>query len=97
MEIIHRLEPHKRGPYTGSLGWVGFGGDATFNILTRTLFLDKDRLSFPVGAGIGADSDPEREYQVTLHKAEALLEAIQACLPAKQAPIATDTKRRRPL
>jgi anthranilate/para-aminobenzoate synthase component I len=76
MEIIHKLEPHKRGPYTGSLGWIGFTGDATFNILIRTLFLDKDRLSFPVGAGIVADSDPPREYQETLHKAEALFEAL---------------------
>ena len=78
MEIIHKLEPHKRGPYTGSLGWIGFSGDATFNILIRTLFLDKERLSFPVGAGIVADSDPQREYQETLHKAEALLEALQS-------------------
>jgi para-aminobenzoate synthetase component 1 len=77
MEIIHKLEPHKRGPYTGSLGWIGFAGDATFNILIRTLFLDKERLCFPVGAGIVADSDPQREYQETLHKAEALLEALQ--------------------
>ena len=77
MEIIHKLEPHKRGPYTGSLGWIGFTGDATFNILIRTIFMDKDRLCFPVGAGIVADSDPQREYQETLHKAEALLEALQ--------------------
>ena len=69
MEMIHKLEPHKRGPYTGSLGWIGFTGDMTMNILIRTLFLDKNRLSFPVGAGIVADSDPKREYQETLHKA----------------------------
>jgi para-aminobenzoate synthetase component 1 len=77
MEIIHKLEPHKRGPYTGSLGWIGFTGDASFNILIGTLFLDQDRLCFPVGAGIVADSDPPREYQETLHKAEALVEALQ--------------------
>jgi anthranilate/para-aminobenzoate synthase component I len=86
MELIHKLEPHRRGPYTGSLGWIGFDGDATFNILIRTLFLDKDRLCFPVGAGIVADSDPPREYQETLHKAEALLEALQ-----------TPVEQRRPL
>jgi anthranilate/para-aminobenzoate synthase component I len=89
MDIIHKLEPHKRGPYTGSLGWIGFTGDATLNILIRTLFLDKDHLSFPVGAGIVADSDPAREYQETLHKAEALLEALQASVPA-------EVKQRRP-
>jgi anthranilate/para-aminobenzoate synthase component I len=82
MEIIHKLEPHQRGPYTGSLGWIGFTGDMTMNILIRTIFLDKDRLSFPVGAGIVADSDPMREYQETLHKAQALLEAIRAQIPA---------------
>jgi anthranilate/para-aminobenzoate synthase component I len=82
MEIIHKLEPHKRGPYTGSLGWISFTGDATMNILIRTLFLDKNRLCFPVGAGIVADSDPQREYQETLHKAEAILEALQAKIPA---------------
>jgi anthranilate/para-aminobenzoate synthase component I len=77
MEIIQKLEPHQRGPYTGSLGWIGFHGDLTFNILIRTLFLDQGRLSFPVGAGIVADSDPWREYQETLHKAQAMLEALQ--------------------
>ncbi len=83
MELIHKLEPHKRGPYTGSLGWIGFTGDATFNILIRTLFIDRNRLSFPVGAGIVADSDPAREYQETIHKAEALLEALQTPMPVK--------------
>jgi len=83
IEIIQKLEPHKRGPYTGSLGWIGYNGDAAFNILIRTLFLDKNRLSFPVGAGIVADSDPKREYQETLHKAEAMLEALGAHVPAQ--------------
>ena len=81
-ERIHKLEPHARGPYTGSLGWIGFSGDATMNILIRTIFLDKNRLSFPVGAGIVADSNPAREYEETLHKAKALLEALQMPLPA---------------
>jgi anthranilate/para-aminobenzoate synthase component I len=96
MEIIHKLEPHKRGPYTGSLGWIGFTGDATMNILIRTLFLDKDRLSFPVGAGIVADSDPKREYQETLHKAGALLEALQAAWPDKTSQPMMNVKPRRP-
>ncbi len=82
MEIIHKLEPHKRGPYTGSLGWIGFTGDATLNILIRTLFLDQNQLSFPVGAGIVADSVPLREYQETLYKAAAMLEALGASVPA---------------
>lgn len=82
IDVIHKLEPHRRGPYTGSLGWIGFTGDATLNILIRTFFLDQDRLCFPVGAGIVADSDPRREYQETLHKAEALMEALHAKTPA---------------
>lgn len=76
MEIIHRLESHRRGPYTGSLGWIGFTGDATLNIMIRTFFLDRNRLSFPVGAGIVADSNSQREYHETLHKAQALLQAL---------------------
>ncbi len=77
MEVIQKLESHRRGPYTGSLGWIGFTGDMALNILIRTFFLDKGRLSFPAGAGIVADSDPEREYQETVHKAQALMQALK--------------------
>jgi para-aminobenzoate synthetase component I len=77
MELIHRLEPLRRKLYTGSLGWIGFSGDMTLNILIRSFFLDKGHLTFPVGAGIVADSDPAREYQETLHKAAALLAALR--------------------
>ncbi|MFA5975426.1 MAG: anthranilate synthase component I family protein [Elusimicrobiota bacterium] len=77
IEVLHKLEPHRRGPYTGSLGWIGFNGDITFNILIRTFFMDKGRMSFAVGAGIVADSDPLREYHETLYKAQALLQALQ--------------------
>jgi anthranilate/para-aminobenzoate synthase component I len=82
MELVQRLEPQPRGPYCGSFGWIGFNGDTTLNILIRSFFLDKGRsegvgrLRFPVGAGIVADSDPAREYQETLHKAQALLHAL---------------------
>ncbi len=77
MELIQKLEPQPRGPYCGSLGWMGFNGDSTLNILIRSFFLDKGRLRFPVGAGIVADSDPGREYQETLHKAKALIQALK--------------------
>jgi anthranilate/para-aminobenzoate synthase component I len=76
MEVIQKLEARRRGPYCGSLGWIGFSGDMTLNILIRTIFLDKNRLAFPVGAGIVADSEPAREYQETLHKAQALFHAL---------------------
>jgi len=87
MELLHRIEPQRRGLYTGSLGWIGFSGDMTMNILIRSFFLDKEHLAFPVGAGIVADSDPEREYQETLHKAAALILALhrrEGLLPRKK-------------
>jgi para-aminobenzoate synthetase component I len=77
MDLIHKLESQPRGPYCGSLGWIGYNGDTTLNILIRSFFLDQGRLRFPVGAGIVADSDPGKEYQETLHKAQALLQALK--------------------
>jgi anthranilate/para-aminobenzoate synthase component I len=83
MEAIRKIEAAPRGPYCGSLGWIGFNGDMTLNILIRTLFLQKGTLSFPAGAGIVADSDPPREYHETLHKAQALLQALRVQPPVK--------------
>ncbi len=77
MEIIEELEPVRRGPYTGSLGYVSWTGDADFNILIRTMVLTQQRAYLQVGAGIVADSEPHREYQETLDKAQALFEALQ--------------------
>jgi para-aminobenzoate synthetase component 1 len=77
MEIIEQLEPVRRGPYTGSLGYVSWSGDLDLNILIRTLVLTGGRAYLQVGAGIVADSDPGREYQETLFKAEALLKAFR--------------------
>jgi para-aminobenzoate synthetase component 1 len=76
MEIIDELEPVRRGIYTGSLGYVGFNGDAMLNIVIRTLVLRERQGHLQVGAGIVADSEPAREYEETLHKGEALLEAL---------------------
>jgi len=70
------LEPVRRGIYTGSLGYIGFNGDAMLNIAIRTLVLQKNRGHLQVGAGIVADSDPAREYDETLAKGEALVEAL---------------------
>jgi para-aminobenzoate synthetase component I len=77
MEIIAELEPTARGPYCGSLGYIGFDGSMDTNILIRTFTAGKGWLQFPVGGGIVADSDPEREYEETLHKAEGLLQALR--------------------
>jgi para-aminobenzoate synthetase component 1 len=76
MEIIAELEPVARGPYCGSLGYVGFDGAADTSILIRTFTLARGWLQFPVGGGIVADSRPEQEYEETLHKAAGLLRAL---------------------
>ena len=76
MELIEELEPEARGIYTGSLGYMSFHGTLQFNILIRTLLKQKDRISFHVGGGIVADSDPEKEYEETLIKARVLFEAL---------------------
>ncbi|TAJ08374.1 MAG: anthranilate synthase component I family protein [Nitrospirae bacterium] len=78
MEIIEELEPVRRGPYTGSLGYLSWSGDLDLNIIIRTLVLTKGRGYLQVGAGIVADSDPAREYEETLFKAEALFKALGA-------------------
>ncbi|HJU04604.1 MAG TPA: anthranilate synthase component I family protein [Nitrospiraceae bacterium] len=78
MEIIESLEPVRRGAYTGSLGYLSWSGDLDLNIIIRTLLLTADRGYVQVGAGIVADSDPSREYQETLFKAQGLLNALKA-------------------
>jgi len=77
MEIIAQLEPTARGPYCGSLGYIGFDGTMDTNILIRTLTAGRGWLQFPVGGGIVADSLPEREYEETWHKAEGLLRTFR--------------------
>lgn len=76
MEIIEELEPVRRGPYTGSMGYVSWSGDLDFNILIRTLAMRNVEGYLQVGAGIVADSDPTREYEETIHKAQAFFSAF---------------------
>ncbi|HXG12186.1 MAG TPA: aminodeoxychorismate synthase component I [Gemmataceae bacterium] len=76
MEIIAELEPTTRGPYCGSLGYIGFDGRMDTSILIRTFTIGGGWVQFPVGGGIVADSVPEREYEETWHKAEGLLRAL---------------------
>jgi para-aminobenzoate synthetase component 1 len=77
MEIIAELEPTARGPYCGSMGYLGFDGSMDTNILIRTFTIGRGWVQFPVGGGIVADSDPEEEYEETWHKAEGLLRALK--------------------
>ena len=76
MEIIEELEPVRRGPYTGSMGYLSWSGDLDFNILIRTFVMRNAAGYLQVGAGIVADSDPAREYEETIHKAQAFLSAF---------------------
>jgi len=76
MEIIDEMENVKRGPYTGSLGYFSYTGNADFNILIRTFVKKDETLYLHVGAGIVADSLPEKEYEETWHKAKALTQAL---------------------
>jgi para-aminobenzoate synthetase component 1 len=77
MQIIAELEPTARGPYCGSLGYIGFDGTMDTNILIRTITAGRGWWQMPVGGGIVAQSDPEREYEETWHKAEGLLRALR--------------------
>ncbi len=77
MQIIDELEPVQRGVYTGSLGYIDLRGDMDLNIVIRTILLKKGRGHLQVGAGIVYDSDPGKEYEETLHKAEALIKALR--------------------
>lgn len=77
LEIIHELEPHERGLYTGAIGCFGFNGESQFSIAIRTAWRQHGRMHFHTGAGIVADSDPAHEWEETRHKAAGLLAAAQ--------------------
>ena len=76
MEIIDELEPTQRNVYTGSIGYIGFDGSVDLNIAIRTIIAKENKAYFQVGGGIVWDSDPEEEYQETLHKGRALFKAL---------------------
>jgi len=78
MQIIAECEGEGRGAYTGSLGWLGSDGDADFNILIRTLTANGTDIELRAGAGIVADSNPDRELEETRAKARGLLRAFTA-------------------
>ena len=77
MEIIDELEPTQRKVYTGAIGYLGFNQQTDLNIVIRTMLYLDGTVHFQVGGGIVADSDPALEYEETLHKGKALLEALQ--------------------
>jgi anthranilate synthase component 1 len=77
MEIIDELEPHRRGPYAGAVGYVDYSGNMDTCIALRTIIMQDGRAYVQAGAGIVADSQPAMEWQETLNKARGLLKAIE--------------------
>ncbi len=77
MEIIDELEPHRRGPYGGAVGYIDFAGNMDTCIALRTMVIQDGTAYIQAGAGIVADSVPEREYEETLNKARGLLKAVE--------------------
>ncbi len=77
MEIIDELENVRRGPYAGGCGYISFSGDMDTCIIIRTIVLKDGVAHLQAGAGIVYDSDPDREYDETLSKAEALFKAVE--------------------
>jgi anthranilate synthase component 1 len=77
MQIIAELEPTMRGPYAGAVGYFGFSGNMDTCITIRTLLFKDGKVYVQAGAGIVADSDPEREYVETVNKAAAMMKAIE--------------------
>ena len=77
MQLIAEFEKSPRGIYGGAAGYFSFTGDMDFAIVIRTLLLEGGRLTLRTGAGIVADSDPDREYDETINKAKAAFEAVR--------------------
>jgi len=76
MQIIDELEPVRRGPYCGAIGWIGADGAMEFNVAIRTMMVKDGLVHVPVGGGIVADSEPQAEYDETMVKAQAMLAAM---------------------
>ncbi len=77
MQIIEQLEPHRRGLYCGSIGYIGFDGNMDSNIAIRTLVYANEEIRFWAGGGLVADSEVQAEYQETLDKASGMLALLQ--------------------
>jgi para-aminobenzoate synthetase component 1 len=76
MKVIAEIEPTRRGPYCGCIGYIGFNGTMDTSITIRTLAIKNNTLIFQAGGAITADSDPKEEYDEVLAKANALYKAL---------------------
>jgi anthranilate synthase component 1 len=104
MEIIDELEPTRRGIYAGAILYLDFSGNLDSCIAIRTLVVKKGVASVQAGAGLVADSVPEREYQETVNKARALIAALEVAhaggdgmSPSPRVASRPVRRRRRPL
>jgi anthranilate synthase component 1 len=100
MQIIDELEPARRGPYAGAVGYFDRGGDMEMCIAIRTLMANRGRVSVQAGAGIVYDSVAETEYQETVNKARAVFTAVaqaqgRALHASAAAPSASPGSKRR--
>ncbi len=86
MEIIEELEPVGRGFYTGSLGWISYAGEMELNIVIRSMLLQDGIAHVQAGAGVVADSNPERELDEATRKAQALWVALERAEAASAIP-----------
>ena len=80
MEIIDELEPTRRGPYAGAVGYFDYRGNMDTCITLRTMVVCNGKVYIQAGAGLVADSDPASEYQETVNKAKALLSSVEATM-----------------
>jgi len=80
MEIIDELEPVRRGPYGGAVGYFSFTGNMDFCITIRTMMLKEGKIYIQAGAGVVADSDPQAEYQETVNKSAGMRRAVELAL-----------------
>ena len=82
MAILDELEGEARGVYSGAIGWFGLGGGCDLSVAIRTIVLDGGEASVGAGGAVVLESDPEREYEEMLLKAQATLRALDPSLPA---------------
>jgi anthranilate synthase component 1 len=86
MEIIAEMEPEKRGPYAGAVGYFSFSGNMDMAIAIRTMVVNNGIAYVQAGGGIVYDSVPRREYEESMNKARALLKAIEQAEGRGQTP-----------
>lgn len=86
MQLIEELEPTRRGPYGGAVGYFSYTGNMDFCIAIRTILLQADRMYVQAGAGIVAESDPEAEYTETCNKAKGMWEAVRMAASGLEIP-----------